>query len=232
MQTGEEILKVEGAKAGKIINTGYSELDRRLNLLKEGELTLLLGRPAMGKTMIALNIAGKLIRSGEQVCYLSFLTSKEEIIKSLLETNQATEEDLKRFYVSDIPYSSLRAREMINSVKAACPNARLVVIDYIQMLGMDCIQWIYNEFPDAAVLILSQASRKVEERESHFVNLDDIENIDALSPYLGTIVSIYREDYYTFEEEPTNIMQVINLRNRHGARLRKEGLSLFPDNLG
>jgi len=230
MKTGEEILKEENAKADKQINTGYSELDRKVKPLKEGELTLLLGRPAMGKTMIALNIAGKLINSGKEVCYISFETDKKHLVEKLLNTKQLFEEQLKRFYVSDTPYTSLRAREMVESIKNNCPNAKLIVIDCIQFIGTDLIQWLYKEFPNAAVLILSQASRKIEERENHHVNLEDIENIDVLSPYLGTIVSIYREDYYSFEEEPVNIMQVINLRTRQMGSLVQDEYSLTEDN--
>ncbi|ENZ01380.1 replicative DNA helicase [Clostridium thermobutyricum] len=68
-------------KGGEVLGmeTGYKSLDRLLNGLKKGELVILAGRPAMGKTVTALNIMDGLADRGYKVL-LNELEMTEEAI--------------------------------------------------------------------------------------------------------------------------------------------------------
>lgn len=68
-------------KGGEVLGmeTGYKALDRLLNGLKKGELVILAGRPAMGKTVTALNIMDGLADRGYKVL-LNELEMTEEAI--------------------------------------------------------------------------------------------------------------------------------------------------------
>lgn len=200
-----------------IVETGFSKMDSRMPFLREGLLSLVAGRPAMGKTMLALNIVANIINRGEDVCYFTLRTPAQRIANSILDTGKVKEGSLEHLYIDDDFYTTINAREMIESMHMGCPDAKMVVIDNIQFIGTECIQWLYGQFPKAATLILSQASRKVEERESHIVGLDDIPNLNFYYQYVDYIASIYRDAYYdTSNPVPSNIMNLINLRNRDG----------------
>lgn len=53
------------------IKTGYNELDKLIGGLFKGESVILAGRPSMGKTAIALNLALNSAKSGKKVYYWS-----------------------------------------------------------------------------------------------------------------------------------------------------------------
>ena len=58
----------EGAVRGT--ETGFNQLDYALDGFQDGLMYAICGRPAMGKTMVALNIANRLAKKGP-VCYFS-----------------------------------------------------------------------------------------------------------------------------------------------------------------
>lgn len=73
MLSDEELLtktmeEIEGRyqSGGEIpgMKTGYPTIDKALNGLKRGELTIVAGRPSMGKTLLALNVGDGLVRQG------------------------------------------------------------------------------------------------------------------------------------------------------------------------
>ena len=121
---------------------------------------------------------------------------------------------LERIYIDDTAYGEFGTRNMVERIKEDCPNVELIIIDYIQLLGASSIQWIYDAFPDAAVLVLGEVSRAVEERESHIVKYNDINNIEQIGQYFETIFSVYRDDYYNFFEKPNNLITIYNLKSR------------------
>lgn len=66
------------------IDIGYPELDYTLKGLKSGNLVILAGRPAMGKTAMALNIIANMTSAGQKVLFFSLEMSAEEIYTRLI----------------------------------------------------------------------------------------------------------------------------------------------------
>ena len=65
--------------------TGYQQLDNLTSGLQASELIILAGRPSMGKTSLALNIAENVaLRTGEPVAIFSLEMSKESLLLRLL----------------------------------------------------------------------------------------------------------------------------------------------------
>ena len=62
-------------RAHAAILTGYQSIDRWKDFLYTGKLSLLVGRPAMGKTRFALNLASRVASQGMEVCYISLAES-------------------------------------------------------------------------------------------------------------------------------------------------------------
>lgn len=66
------------------ITTGYSALNKVTDGFKRKNLIYLAGRPSMGKTALAVNIAEKNIIKGNSVAIFSLEMGKEELVKRLL----------------------------------------------------------------------------------------------------------------------------------------------------
>ncbi|MGQ0599018.1 DnaB-like helicase C-terminal domain-containing protein [Aquabacterium sp.] len=70
------------------LSTGYFELDKVTDGLKPGELILIAGRPGVGRTSFALNIAEHvLLQEGAPVMLFSYGTSSSEVTKRMLASN-------------------------------------------------------------------------------------------------------------------------------------------------
>lgn len=64
--------------------TGFSDLDEKLDGLKAGDLIILAGRPSMGKSALALNIAENVALAGKPVMVFSLEMSDAQLITRAL----------------------------------------------------------------------------------------------------------------------------------------------------
>jgi replicative DNA helicase len=71
---------------GRIVGlpTGFADLDEKTCGLSGGDLVVIAGRPAMGKTAIALNIAEHVALSGKTALVFSMEMSKKQLVERLL----------------------------------------------------------------------------------------------------------------------------------------------------
>jgi len=76
--------------------TGFEKLDERINGLKPGNLVIVAGRPAMGKTTFALNISDKAAMSDKTVLFFSREMSSTELI------------DKSVSHISNVPLKSIK----------------------------------------------------------------------------------------------------------------------------
>lgn len=79
------------------VYTGVSELDRLSGGLYKGELTVLAGRPSMGKSAVALWMALNAARQGKAVAFFSVEMSKEQIVIRLLSMISGIDANSLRF---------------------------------------------------------------------------------------------------------------------------------------
>ena len=70
-------------KQNNSISTGFSELDKCLKGMRGGELLLVGGRPAMGKTSFALNIVNHLTVGKDVPCLYYLLENSKEYVKEI-----------------------------------------------------------------------------------------------------------------------------------------------------
>ena len=79
----EELAKLKGQIAG--VPTGFTDLDNMLTGLHAGELIILGARPSMGKTSLAMNIAGNAcFKKGKAVAVFTLEMPREQIAMRLL----------------------------------------------------------------------------------------------------------------------------------------------------
>jgi replicative DNA helicase len=138
------------------LTTGYPELDRKLGGLQAGRFYLITGRPAMGKSALAQNIAEHVGRTagvgfitlempGSEVAERALVMSAR-VNASRVRDGQIDDDDWRRLcdadaalaplpiYVDDSPAATIaqiwaKARKL----KERCPDLGVILLDYIQL---------------------------------------------------------------------------------------------------
>lgn len=78
----EQIMKAKGGITG--ISSGYDQLDKLSSGLKPGDMVILAGRPSMGKTSLAMNMALEIAKSGLNVLFFSLEMPSSQLVKKLI----------------------------------------------------------------------------------------------------------------------------------------------------
>jgi len=155
MQQAEAAYKANGRIIGA--PTGLLDLDRKLGGLHKGNLIVLAGRPAMGKTAMAMGFARATAEAGRPVAFFSLEMSGEELgLRMLAEETGISVERVRSARVDEsdvldlaaardrlydmplhidddggatIPYIRLRCRQLHRVRPLA-----LIVVDYLQLI--------------------------------------------------------------------------------------------------
>jgi len=150
------LAETEGSITGTA--TGYSELDEKTSGLNEGDLIIVAGRPAMGKTTFAMNIAESVALADKPVVIFSMEMPAEQLILRMfasngrvplsdIRTGKIREEDWPRVAMSVKAFS--KTKLFIDDMGGQTPTdiraktrrlARehgqlgVIVIDYLQLM--------------------------------------------------------------------------------------------------
>lgn len=149
---------IEGGVAG--IPTGFDDLDELLTGLHDSDLLILAGRPAMGKTSLAMNIAANVAIQGKTpVGVFSLEMSKEQIVGRMLASEARVNSHAMRsgeLKAGDYPKLVTAANSLSSEASSLVIDetggltlsalrskarrmvwehgVRLIVIDYIQLM--------------------------------------------------------------------------------------------------
>jgi len=153
---------VEDAYENKVlvtgVPTGFSSLDQKTSGLQSGDLVIIAGRPSMGKTALALNIAQNAsVQTGMPVGIFSLEMSKEQLSLRMLSSEARidssrmrggylSESDLARInraagalydlplYIDDSPaISALEIRAKARRMMME-KGLGLIIVDYLQLM--------------------------------------------------------------------------------------------------
>src|SRR5215467_8576008 len=197
--------------------SGFDKLDELTSGFQPSDFIIIAGRPSMGKTAFALNIAKYAgVRNHKRVLVLSLEMSKEQLVQRLLcaegrvdshkvrtgyldtrdwtsLTNAAGRLAEAPIFIDDSPaLSVLEARAKARRMKAE-HGLDMIVIDYLQL------------------------SRAVESRQSKEPQLSDLRESGALEQDADLILFLYRPDRYGLQrEEDERMADVIIGKQRNG----------------
>jgi len=159
---------------------GYDNVDRRLNGLENGDLIILAGRPAMGKSTLALNIIENVIKNKKRAIFFSLEMPKERVIDKMtssisgvefqsIKTGELTNNDwglLTQAYTV-LKNANLiiddKANQDIRTIAIKCKklNARekldLIVIDYMQLVRHKSTKSRFDEVSEVSRMLKSLA---------------------------------------------------------------------------
>jgi len=141
------------------VSTGYADLDRKTSGLQPSDLIILAGRPSMGKTSFAMNLAEHIAIKGDApVAVFSMELPSEQLVMRMLSslghidqnrvrTGQLLDDDWPRLtsamtllneaklYIDDSPgLSPLEVRARARRLMREHGQLGLIVIDYLQLM--------------------------------------------------------------------------------------------------
>lgn len=266
--------RIEGRPTG--ITTGLHDLDRMTGGWQGGQLVILAGRPAMGKSAVMLHFARSAATQGVPVCVYSLEMSEQELCdRLLLGCSNADKDGYKAGDISPESWTKLEnagaslsslpiylnstAGISMRTIRAQCRllqkrgQCGMVVIDYLQLLDTRTDNRNNNREREIAeatraakilakelnipVVMLSQLSRKVEERADKTPQLSDLRESGAIEqdadivafidrPAMNGIHTLETRQYGTITTE--GLGRFVIAKQRNGAT----GYVMFRHNAG
>lgn len=236
-----------------VVSTGF----RLLNWMhgggyKAGNLVILAARPSMGKSTLATQIAVNAATGPVLFCSLEM--SAEDIVSAhIARAARVAHDDLTQgrlhrekwdevgaavsrlgqtqLFINDHPgQTPQQIRRAARALRRRHNGIRLVVVDYLQLLGADGkYDSRTREVGDAAremkrlagelqcpVLLLSQLSRSVESRQDKRPMLSDLRDSGEIEQHADVVTFIYRDGYYNPNSADRNVAEVIVAKQRLG----------------
>ncbi len=155
IEMAEQAIKSDGHVVG--VATGLKDIDRMLGGLHPSDLLIIAGRPSMGKTALATNIAFNAAKADNTVLFFSLEMSSEQLATRILsEQSEIPSDRIRRGEIKDDEFQRVviasqelhRARLYIDdtpalTVSALRTRARrlkrqgnldLIVVDYLQLI--------------------------------------------------------------------------------------------------
>lgn len=202
-------------------------LDEITKKLHNSTLNIIAGRPNMGKSSLAFNIAINVAQKEKvPVAIFSLEMSKEYICNNFINSVLLN----TYFFIDDIPGIS------VENIRKKCirlkqeKNIGLVVIDYLQLISTDevtsqkknlsniglSLKKLAEEL-DIPILITSQLSKEPDIRfkagQDPRPTLKDLGYSSELIKYADTIMLLYKDDYYYTNSDKKNFLEINVAKN-------------------
>ena len=232
--------------------TGFADLDHKLSGLHPGDLIIIAGRPAMGKTTLALNIAENVATAGKPALVFSLeMADKQLGTRAIASQGGVSMERMRSGRLLDSDWDGIttalgklhdapliidesggltvsqmaaRARRQVRRQGLA-----LIVIDYLQLMRGEGnsrneelgdltrrLKLMAKELA-VPVIVLSQLSRKVEERPNKRPLMSDLRESGAIEQDADVILMVYRDEYYHTDSTDAGTAEVLITKHRMGA---------------
>lgn len=255
LSTVIEQLEARVERGGSVsgLATGFADLDERTSGLQIGDLVIVAGRPSMGKTTFAINIAENVTDSDGVALVISLemagsqlaertIARYGEIDTQRLRTGRLQDGDWprlthavqkmenQRLIIADDPSLAnvSRVRLAARKVKQRQGRLDLIVIDYLQLMQGEgnnrnedlggitrALKLLARELA-CPIVLLSQLSRKVEERTNKRPILSDLRESGAIEQDADVVMMVYRDDYYNEDSPFKGLSEILIRKQRMG----------------
>ena len=224
--TFENIEKSSFGKYSTGVPVSFYDLDAMTQGLQRGSLVVVAGRPSMGKTSFAMNLAQNVAKRNKlPVCYFSLEQSREQMSYRFLSMELGIEsgrlrtgrlqqdewgligkeiEDLSEIPIFICDKGSIKVKDIFSKCrkiknKQGLGKLGLVVVDYIQMMDGP-----------------NKDSRDIEKRENCRPMLCDLRETQGLEAHADVVIMLYRDEFYHPETEERGIAELIVTKHRNG----------------
>lgn len=250
-----EALEARVERGGSVsgVATGFADLDSLTSGLHPGDLIIIAGRPSMGKTTLAINIAENVSVAGGVALVVSLEMSAQQLAeRSISRFGEIDSRRMRNGQLSQSDYTALtgalgrlqnqqliiaddpalasvsRLRLAARKVKQRAGRLDLIVIDYLQLMRGDgnnrneelggitrALKLIAREI-DCPIVLLSQLSRKVEERTDKRPIMSDLRESGAIEQDADVILMAYRDEYYNPDSPMKGFAEILARKQRMG----------------
>jgi len=220
------------------IPTGLTAIDNMLAGvgLQPEQLAVIAGRPSMGKSSLAFQIADANARQGKTVVYFALETSVREIgVRGLKWWDQQHGRDEALRMASNVPlFIDDTPAVSLSHIRIRCRRIRrqrglhLIVVDYLQLMRQRApsrleeiseisrgLKAIAKEF-HVPVIAVSQLSRAVEQRPDKRPILSDLRESGQIEQDADVVLMCYRDEYYHPDTPEKGLGDVFLRKNRDG----------------
>ena len=212
------------------MKTNFENLDKVISKLNNSSLTIIAGRPSMGKSTLAFNIATNVVKKeGIPVAIFSLEMSKEYICNNFIDSSLGD----TKIIIEETPGIS------VENIRKKCirlkqeENIGLVVIDYLQLISTEekadrkqeistisqVLKHLAKEL-NISIIVTSQLSRDPDIRFKAGQNprptLNDFGYSSDIVEYADVILLLYRENYYYPNSEKEDILEVNIAKSVYG----------------
>lgn len=216
----------------KGLMSGLRDLDQLTNGFGNGHLVIIAGRPGMGKSALATQIA-EVISKQNPAAFFTLEMSRREVAGRMLKYHSAAtnrSEAVRHLHGLNMQIDDTPA-VTVGHIRSRCRRIKrqhglsLIVVDYLQLMkgqgnnrneeigsisrGLKSIAKEFN----VPVIALSQLSRKVEERGDKRPLMSDLRESGEIEQDADLILFVYREDD---NEETKGTAEIICRKNRNG----------------
>jgi replicative DNA helicase len=204
-------------------STGFDDLDALTSGLQPADLIIVAGRPSMGKTTVAMNIAENFAIKGQKPVAVFSLEMPGDAIVMMLNSTKIFIDDSAALSPSEI---RARARRLAREHG----QLGLVVVDYLQLMqsptsGESRVQQISDisrglkalaKELNVPVIALSQLNRNLEQRPNKRPVMSDLRDSGAIEQDADLILFIYRDEVYNENSPEKGTAELIIGKQRNG----------------
>ena len=248
---GKTVDYLENLTHGSVgLSSGFKSLDALITGFRPETLTVLAGRPSMGKSTLALNIADEVSKTKNVLFYslemgqvqlmLKLASSHSSIHLSKIDNSNMSDSEQEVFYktLSSIGNQNLtiidKGGMSIHDITSKSRQLNtekkidMIVIDYLQIMKYDKgreiselgnitreLKYLSKEL-GIPVILLSQLSRGVEQRENKRPFMSDLRSSGEIEQDADCIIMVYRDEYYDPDSEDKGLAELIVSKNRMG----------------
>ena len=218
--TLDQIDRLQNGEVSKGVPTGFRDIDEVTQGLQPGQMIVVAGRPAMGKSTLGVDFA----RSAALHHNMTSVIFSLEMSKNLQDKLQNAP-----LFIDDSPNMSLM------EIRAKCRrlkqtnDLKLVVIDYLQLMtsgkAVESRQQEVSDFSRALKLLakelevpvvaLSQLNRGPEMRQDKKPQLSDLRESGSIEQDADVVFLVHRPDAYDKEDRPGEA-DIIMAKHRNG----------------
>ena len=219
-----ELLEHTEDKETSMISVGIKEVDECISL-SPGTMTVVAGRPKMGKTHLALGWAYKVAAAGHPVAFLSAEMGPVGL-KRRFQGVEGVEAGLPLHFAYphflDAACGSLRKLKKDKGI-------RFAVVDYLQLLTASATGneeegigtasrrfKLLSQELQIPLLVVAQVNRRPEERDDKRPRLSDLRGSGRIEQDADAVLMVYRPLYYEPTYTPADAAEIIVRANRHG----------------
>ena len=161
------------------LSTGIDALDNSILGMEPGEVILVGGRPAIGKTRFARGVERHLTEQGKRVFYFDFVHDGKEVHKGFADFERelrASEADLVVFdhfqFLSDYDETDETAERLFKKIKSLASELQI------------------------PIMVLLHLNKNPETRPDPSPVTTDIPHAERILPFVDTVLLLYRRAYY------------------------------------